>query len=170
MGFGAGYSNSMSRQIWILHVDDEPADLEITRILLQREGKDNFEITSVLSAEKALEKLENEYFDVVIADYKLPGMDGIELLDTLRKSVKYAGMPFILFTGNGGAEVESEVLNRGGDRYIIKNGDAAKQCNKLARAVRELMIKKGKMKAEEPMETDKKPSRVVAWCSRHLAL
>ena len=76
MGFGAGYSNSMSRQIWILHVDDEPADLEITRILLQREGKDNFEITSVLSAEKALEKLENEYFDVVIADYKLPGMDG----------------------------------------------------------------------------------------------
>ncbi|MBC8521576.1 MAG: hypothetical protein H8D26_06265 [Methanomicrobia archaeon] len=79
-------------------------------------------------------------------------------------------MPFILFTGNGGAEVEREVLNRGGDRYIIKNGDAAKQCNKLARAVRELMIKKGKMKAEEPMETDKKPSRVVAWCSRHLAL
>ena len=84
----------------------------------------------MLSAEKALEKLENEYFDVVIADYKLPGMDGIELLDTLRKSVKYASMPFILFTGNGGAEVESEVLNRGGDRYVIKNGDAAKQCNK----------------------------------------
>jgi CheY-like chemotaxis protein len=156
MEFRAGYSNLTGRPIWILHVDDEPADLEITRIFLKREGKANFEITSVLSAEKALEKLENEHFDVVIADYKLSGMNGIELLDTLRKRGEYADTPFILFTGNGGAEVAREVLKKGGDRYIIKNGDTGGQCNALARAIRELMIEKGKMREDELWEREEK--------------
>jgi len=97
MGFRHGYLNSMLTPIRVLHVDDEPADLEITRIFLKREGKENFEIASVLSAEDALEKLESEHFDAVIADYKMPGMDGIEFLEAVRKSGKYVATPFILF-------------------------------------------------------------------------
>ena len=44
MVFRAGYSNSMSSPIRILHVDDEPADLEITRILLQNRWKKNLDL------------------------------------------------------------------------------------------------------------------------------
>jgi len=69
----------MSRTIRILHVDDEPADLEITRILIKREAKRDFEIVGVLSAKEALKRLETEHFDAIIADYKMPEMDGIEL-------------------------------------------------------------------------------------------
>jgi len=141
MGFRHGYLNSKLTPIYVLHVDDEPADLEITRIFLKREGKENFEIVSVLSVEEALEKLESEHFDAVIADYKMPGMDGIEFLEAVRKSGKH--IPFILFTGKGGAEVAREALNKGADRYIAKNGNPARQCNDLAHAIRELVIKKG---------------------------
>ncbi len=125
--------------IRILHVDDEPADLEITRIFLKREWKEELEIVSVLSAEEALSKIEREHFDAVISDYKMPGMNGIEFLEALRKSGKYAHIPFILFTGKGNPEVAREALRKGADRYVSKAGDPARQCNELAHAIQELV-------------------------------
>ncbi len=125
--------------IQILHVDDEPADLEITRVFLERETKGIFEIVSVLSVEEALEKLNSEHFDVVISDYKMPGMNGIEFLEAVRNSGKYSHTPFILFTGKGSPEVAKEALKKGADRYIPKTGNPASQCSELARAIQELV-------------------------------
>ncbi|MCD6455534.1 MAG: response regulator [Methanophagales archaeon] len=136
--------HSNSTQIRVLHVDDEPADLEITRIFLKREAKEDFKIVSALSAEEALEKLKSEHFDAVIADYKMPRMDGIEFLEVVRKSEKYADTPFILFTGKGRLEVAEEALKKGADRYISKAGNTARQCNELAHAIGELVIEKEK--------------------------
>lgn len=130
------------RPIRILHVDDEPADLEIARVFLRREWKDDFEIFGVLSAEEALNELEREHFDVIITDYKMPGMDGIELLEAVRKSEKYADTPFIIFTGKGGEEVAVEALNKGADRYITKTGDPGSQCDELAHTIKELVKRK----------------------------
>jgi len=93
-------------------VDDEPADLAITRVFLKREAKEDFEIASALSAEEAREKLKSENH--------------------------VANIPFILFTGKGGTGVASEALNKGVDRYIAKNGNPARQCSELARAIRAL--------------------------------
>ncbi|MBA5942215.1 MAG: response regulator [Methanophagales archaeon] len=134
--------NSISGPIRVLHVDDEPADLEITRIFLKRQEKDDFEIVSLLSPEEALEKLEHEHFDVIIADYKMPVMNGIEFLEALRKSEKCADTPFILFTGKGKPEVEREALKKGADRYISKAGNPASQCSELAHAIRTLASRK----------------------------
>ena len=64
-------------------------------------------ITSVLSvisgwsAGEAL-KFDSEFFDVVVADYKVPGMNGIEFLEMIRSDDKFGNIPFILFTGAGG--------------------------------------------------------------------
>lgn len=140
-----------SMPIRVLHVDDEPAQLEITRVFVKRVVKGDFEIVSVLSAEEALEKLETEEFDVVVSDYKMPGMDGIELLEAVRKGGKYADTPFIIFTGKGGAEVAKEALKKGAERYITKRGNPSTQCRALTRAIYELALekkKKGKEKEE----------------------
>ncbi|MHC1610399.1 MAG: response regulator [Candidatus Methanospirareceae archaeon] len=134
-----GCGTSKSRPIRVLHVDDEPADLEITRIFLGRIGKNEFEIVSVLSAEEALAELERDDFDAIIADYQMPGMDGIEFLEVVRKSGRYADTPFILFTGKGGVEVAAEALKKGADRCITKNGNPATQCGELARSIQELV-------------------------------
>jgi CheY-like chemotaxis protein len=147
MVFRVGYSNSIPGPIRVLHVDDEPTDLEITRIFLKKEAKDGFEIESVLSAEEAIEKLGSEHFDVIIADYHMPGMNGLEFLDALRKNGRYAATPFILFTGKGSQEVAKEALRRGADRYISKVGNPANQCGELACAIRELV--NGKKKGKE---------------------
>ena len=123
--------------IRILHVDDEPAHLEITRIYLKKEAKDDFVIVSVLSAEIALEKLENDDFDVIVSDYKMPAMNGIEFLDTVKRNGKSANIPFILFTGMGGPDVAEKALNMGAEGYVTKRGSPATQCNLLAQVIRE---------------------------------
>jgi CheY-like chemotaxis protein len=139
--FQPEYPNSMPKQIRVLHVDDEPVDLEVTRVYLKRGGNDDIEISGVLSAEEALEKLESEHFDAVISDYKMPGTDGIEFLEAVRKSVKHPYIPFIIFTG-GGTRVVEEALKKGADRYIRKEGGPANQCKELARVIRELVLVK----------------------------
>jgi len=131
--------------IRILHVDDEPEDLEITRIFLKRAQRENFEIVSVLSVREALEKLESEHFDVVISDYQMPEMNGIEFLEVVRKSEKYADTPFIIFTGRGGEEIAKDALNRGADGYIDKMGNPARQCNELARVINESVMERRRM-------------------------
>ncbi|MBA7518703.1 Protein-glutamate methylesterase/protein-glutamine glutaminase [subsurface metagenome] len=133
------YLNSAPRRIRILHVDDEPADLEITRLFLKRAGNADFEISGVLSAEVALAKLERDqdHFDVIISDYRMPVMDGLEFLEEVRKTV--GGVPFILFSGMPEQEIREVALNKGADRYISKTGNPASQCNELARAIRELV-------------------------------
>ncbi len=130
------------RPIRILHVDDEPADLEIARIFLKKEWKDDFEISGVLSVEEALNKLESEHFDVIITDYKMPGMSGIDFLEAVRKNEKYTDTPFIIFTDKGGEEVAVEAMNKGADRYISKTGDPASQCDELAHTIQELVKRK----------------------------
>ncbi len=134
----AEYLNSV--RIRVLHVDDEPAHLELTKLFLKREAKDDFEISSLLSAEEALAKLERDPFDVIIADYDMPVMDGIELLEEVRRTV--GDIPFILFSGMAEPETVDEALEKGADRYITKSGDLATQCNELAHAIREL-VKEG---------------------------
>jgi len=152
MDLQARYPNSIPRPIRILHVDDEPADLEITRIFLRREAKNGFEIAGALSAEEAMVKLESEQFDVVIADYKMPGIDGIEFLQALRKSRKFAHTPFILFTGVGNSGVGEKAMEKGADRYISKAGNPASQCSELARAIRELAVSKKKGEDQESIQ------------------
>ena len=123
--------------IRILHVDDEPAHLEITRIYLKKEAKDDFVIVSVLSAKKALKKLEYDDFDVIVSDYKMPAMNGIEFLDAVKRNGKSANIPFILFTGMGGPDVAEKALNMGAEGYVTKRGCPATQCSLLAQVIRE---------------------------------
>ena len=136
--FQPSSANSMSKRkgIRVLHVDDEPTDLEITRIFLRRDKNDDFEIVGVLSAKEALKKLKEERFDVIVSDYKMPGMSGLELLEELRSNGN--AVPFILFTGKGGEEIAKEAVNKGADRYITKDGGPTTQCRELARTIREL--------------------------------
>jgi CheY-like chemotaxis protein len=153
------YPNAKSKLIRVLHVDDEPTDLEITRIFLRRAAKDNFDIVSVLSAEEALDKLEHEHFDVVISDYKMPGMDGIQLLDILRNNDNYENIPFILFTGQGGVLVAAEALRKGADRYITKSGNPASQCTELTHAILDLLNRE--LKGDAHWKSDKRPLGVA---------
>ena len=68
----------------ILFVDDDEADLLILRRILRPVGGE-WDMTFVSSAQEALNEMEQSSFDVIVSDMQMPGMDGVELLEAVRK-------------------------------------------------------------------------------------
>ncbi|MCX6699081.1 MAG: PAS domain S-box protein [Methanomicrobiales archaeon] len=116
----------------VLLVDDDPALLEITRIYLTKNKE--MGIDTAQSAAEALEKLKNGTYDVIVSDYDMPVMTGIEFLKTIRTSGDLT--PFIIFTGKGQEQVAMEAINNGADFYLIRAGDPKNEFISLDHKIR----------------------------------
>lgn len=116
----------------VLHVDDHADLLELSREFLGREDQ-RISVVTETRARDGLDRLQDVAVDVVVSDYQMPGMDGIEFLEEVRR--RYPELPFIIFTGKGREEVAVEALNLGADRYLQKGGDPASQYGLLADAI-----------------------------------
>jgi DNA-binding NtrC family response regulator len=83
--------------ITVLLVEDDPDVLELTRLFLERDLELTIDVCS--SVKEALRKLNHKIYNVIVSDYVMPEINGIQLLKTL----KFQGIetPFILFTGKG---------------------------------------------------------------------
>ncbi|TAJ45499.1 PAS domain S-box protein [Methanofollis fontis] len=107
----------------VLYVDDEPYLLEIFREFLEMKGDMDVEVAG--SVPEALDLLKDHHVDVIVSDYQMPGIDGIEFLRMIRE--RDASLPFILFTGKSREDVVIRALNSGADYYLQKGGDASAQ-------------------------------------------
>ena len=116
-----------------LLVDDERSLLDQAEIFLKRIAE-KMEVQTVSSAERALEMIDEEDFDVIVSDYQMPDTDGLEFLEELREE-RDRDIPFIMFTGKGREEVAMKALNLGADRYIQKGGDPKSQYEVLVDAI-----------------------------------
>jgi len=119
--------------ISILYVDDETALLDITKLYIEKTGA--FTVDTCTSAEEALKRICTTTYDAVVSDYQMPDMDGLEFLQTLRKTDP--SLPFILFTGRGREEVAIEALNSGADFYLQKGGEPRSQFAELVNKVQQ---------------------------------
>ncbi len=119
--------------IKVLFVDDDEGALDQARIFLDRINED-ISIDTVTDANEALGRLDSEDYDVIISDYKMPEMDGLEFLENIRKE-RNEDIPFIMFTGKGREEVAMKALNLGADRYVQKGGEPKAQFEMLAHAI-----------------------------------
>ncbi len=98
----------------ILIIDDEEAIRFALRDILEYE---NYTIDEAESAAKALTILDNEKFDVIICDIKMPGMDGIELLSKIQL---ISDTPVIMITGHGNIDTAVEAIQKGAYDFITK--------------------------------------------------
>lgn len=119
----------------ILVVDDN----EDMLYLIKRFVEIHFEevVTTTSSQKAALLLLDDHSFDGIISDYSLPDMNGLELLQLIRK--RGSGIPFILFTGRGREEVAIEALNLGADRYFKKGRNMRILCNEISHNLKQLI-------------------------------
>ena len=69
--------------IFVLYVDDEPALLEIGKLFLERSGQ--FSVDIITSAQDALSLLKSKDYDVILSDYQMPEMDGIDIFKKNKK-------------------------------------------------------------------------------------
>lgn len=129
----------------LLYVDDEPALLEISKVFLELTGE--FTVATVNGAREALTALERKACDLVISDFQMPEMDGIELLREIRS--RYPELPFILFTGQGREEIAIRAFDLGADFYVQKGGDPRAQFAELTQKVRQAIRRRS---AEEALK------------------
>jgi DNA-binding NtrC family response regulator len=99
----------------ILYVDDEPAIGLILQDTLERMGHNAFGASNV---PEALAALNREMMDLIISDYKMPGLSGLEFLELLREQGR--DIPLIMLTGYGTIEHAVAAIKAGAADYITK--------------------------------------------------
>jgi signal transduction histidine kinase/DNA-binding response OmpR family regulator len=101
----------------ILVVDDD-----IRNIFVIASALENFEATILesLDGQEALEILEEEKIDLIMMDAVMPEMNGLEVIQTIRKNDKIKHLPIIAITGKAQKEDEIECLQAGANAYIVK--------------------------------------------------
>ena len=105
----------MTSRATILIVDDDAA---VGRVLAALLAQDGHQATLVLHAEAALVELERRSFDLVISDVRMPGMDGMQLLALIRKSMPE--VPVVLLTAHGTVALAVEAMRAGAADFLLK--------------------------------------------------
>lgn len=100
----------------LLIVDDEPDMLKLLSMIIRE--KTPYEVTTTNNPLEALDFVKKGGFDIVIADLKMPGLDGIELLDAVKRVDQ--DIPVIIITAYGTVESAAETIEKGGFDFITK--------------------------------------------------
>jgi DNA-binding NtrC family response regulator len=100
----------------ILIVDDERDMLQLLKRILEPDLKCRAETAS--SGEQALKVLTEQSFDLVLADIKMPGMDGLELLELIKRD--YPDLTVVMMTAYGHIEMAVEAMKSGAYDFITK--------------------------------------------------
>jgi len=103
----------------ILIVDDEIDMLQLLKRSLEPDL--NCIVETAISGEQALRLLENKIFDLVLADIKMPGMDGLELLELIKR--ENSDITVLMMTGHGDIETAVEAMKSGAYDFITKPFD-----------------------------------------------
>jgi PAS domain S-box-containing protein len=136
-------------RVRVLHVDDDPSILEVSKSILELEG--NFEVDDASSVDEALKRLVGQAYDLVVSDYEMPNKNGLDFLRTLREQKNM--IPFALFTGKGREDVAMTALNLGADGYYNKQGSTETVYGELAHGLRSVIER---YKAKSALEESEK--------------
>ena len=102
----------------ILVVDDYATMVRIIEKLLQQIGFSDIDTAS--NGQEALEKIEVSDYDLVISDWNMEPMTGIELLKEVRTSIDRTDLPFIMVTAESKPENVIAAKDAGVSNYIVK--------------------------------------------------
>jgi len=114
----------------VLVVDDEDVIRKGMRRILEAEG---YQVTTSASGRTAIEKIQEQDFDVVITDLKMPGMDGIEVLKTIK--ILQPEVPVIIITGYSTVDTAVDAMKNGAFDYIAKPFASSLIIEKVQKAV-----------------------------------
>ncbi|PIE28990.1 two-component system response regulator [candidate division KSB3 bacterium] len=101
----------------ILIVDDSAIIRNSLGFLLETEG---FEVQTAANGVEALEKVQSEQFDTIIADINMPKMHGYDLIKEIRKRSNYQDVPIIILTTEEEAANKKKGFEAGANLFLIK--------------------------------------------------
>jgi two-component system, chemotaxis family, chemotaxis protein CheY len=102
----------------VLAVDDFPTMRRIVKTLLRQLGYNN--VAEAEDGQVALAKLKQEKFDLVLLDWNMPRMTGLELLKVIRADDNLQNTPVVMITAEGRKEDVLEAVKAGVNNFIVK--------------------------------------------------
>ncbi len=114
---------------YILLVDDEEDFVEMLDLRLKEIGEN---VVTAYNGSECLNVLADQDIDVVILDVKMPGMDGIEVLQTIKK--QHPLIEVIMLTGHGTIEIAIQGMKLGAFDFLLKPADFDELTEKLNQA------------------------------------
>ncbi|HEY3585858.1 MAG TPA: HD domain-containing phosphohydrolase [Myxococcaceae bacterium] len=131
----------------ILIVDDDASVRDVISVLLQEEG---YDCRTASSAEVALDIAAAEAPPLVISDMKMPGRDGIWLLDAFHE--RYPETAVIMLTGYGDTEAAVDCLRRGAVDYLLKPPKLTDLIRAIERALAKRRIELARKRYQKKLE------------------
>lgn len=123
----------MNPFVKILVVEDEPTSSKLMTYHLKMMGFKN--VTEVVDGNSALEQLKKEKSDLVIADWHMPNLNGLNLFKTIREEESWQDIPFLMVTVEKDDQRVQEAIRAGVRDYIVK----PIKVDKFKQKVRELL-------------------------------
>ncbi len=117
-----------------LAVDDEESNLLVLKMPMRKEG---YHLITASSGQEALEILSTTRVDVVLLDWMMPGMSGIEVLQKLKASEELRSIPVIMVTALSSPESIKAGLHAGANDYVTKPINRVELLARVAASVRE---------------------------------
>jgi PAS domain S-box-containing protein len=150
-------AHPVSDALRVLVLEDNPRDAELCIRALRNAG---FELQSAIvdTQESFAAKLQSQDYDVVLADFRIPGWNGAEAFRLLKKSGK--DTPFILVTGALGEETAVDLIKEGVTDYILKDR-LIRLPSAVRRALKEKSTRDERERATQALEESEKQVRLL---------
>lgn len=104
----------------VLIVDDSFPMRSVIKKTVKASGFNVGQIFDASNGREALDVLRKEWLDLVLTDYNMPDMDGLELIKTMKKDEALAGIPVVMVTTEGSEQRVKAFLESGAADYIKK--------------------------------------------------
>lgn len=143
---------ALQRPIQIVHLEDSIQDHELAQHALQKSGL-AFSMVRVDTPEEFLKQIESFDFDVILADYRLPGFTAIDIWESLPEQARRA--PFILLSGAIGESAAVAAIKLGISDYLLKD-DMGKLAHVIRRAIEVQEARNAKIQADVELAASEK--------------
>jgi len=133
----------------LLIVDDEPDMLKLLGMIIR--DKTPYETITTNNPTEALDLVKKGGYDLVITDLKMPGLDGVEMLEAVKKLD--ADIPVIIMTAYGTVETAEEALSKGAFDFITKPFRKEQILFTIEKALKWLRLQRENQKLKEQLKS-----------------
>ncbi|MEH2193478.1 MAG: PAS domain-containing protein [Nostoc sp.] len=106
--------------ITVFFVEDSAEDRALYRRFLERDDRYTYDIYEFESGNKALQECLGKIPDVILLDYRLPDLDGLEFISKLQTRTSSSQISVIMLTGQGDETIAVQAIKSGADDYLVK--------------------------------------------------